>query len=89
MYLNKKNLNLLDSAERIRRVGLRSLNLLGNSQNKTNSPKTKSSLTKNIKKQKLLAFINTPKSLFPSKIKSSGKDCSLAHSLTVGTRLYL
>jgi len=69
MYLNEKNLNLLDSTERIRRVGLRSLNLLGNTQNKTNFPKTKSSLTKSIKKQKLLAFINTPKSIFPSKIK--------------------
>ena len=68
MYLNKKILYLFDSTVRIRRVGLRSLNLLGKSKNKTNSPKTKAALKKSIKKQKLLSFINTPKTLFSSKI---------------------
>ena len=69
MYLNKKNFELLDSTDRIRRVGLRSLNLLGNVKNKPESPKIKAILKKRVAKHSLFANIKSSKSIFSSKIK--------------------
>ena len=70
MYSIRKSLNLSETEDKIRKVGLKNLNLLEkNSFNyKYFSPK-KSILKKSLSKTKLLFYINSPKSVYHSKIK--------------------
>ena len=64
----RKSLILSESTDKIRRVGLRNLNLLGAGTYKHNSPKQ--TLSKKIMNKKIIFYLQSPKSTFISKKKS-------------------
>jgi len=81
MYSNKKVLNLSVSEDKIRKVGLKNLHLLGKDQIrfKFTSPK-KSVLKKSLNNAKFLFYLKSPKSPFNSKIKYTPAISNLSNS---------